>query len=205
MQATFSLALGPFSWAQTDWRPVIQNPTPAAPALPAFFRKSRRLVLVDITGLLIPQPVLEPARSKLLRGLADGLEALLHVVEQLGPVLLVLEGQDAREVHFLQRLEDADHVELALAQRLLVLALRPREVLDVDVVHARTEGLNPLDRILPDAQDVARVDAGADLDRPLLDGLLDLVETAVGFVLGAVVVDRDQDAVFLGQRRQRFE
>src|SRR5882672_4802075 len=175
MQATFSLALGPFSWAQTDWRPVIQNPTPAAPALPAFFRKSRRLVLVDITGLLIPQPVLEPARSKLLRGLADGLEALLHVVE------------------------------LALAQRLLVLALRPREVLDVDVVHARTEGLNPLDRILPDAQDVARVDAGADLDRPLLDGLLDLVETAVGFVLGAVVVDRDQDAVFLGQRRQRFE
>ena len=51
--ATFSFAFGPFSCAHTDWRPVIQKPRPPAAAAPLFFRKSRRLDLLDISGLLL--------------------------------------------------------------------------------------------------------------------------------------------------------
>src|SRR5579864_4936862 len=52
---------------------------------------------------------------------------------------------------------------------------------------------------------MARIDAGTDLHGPLFDGLLDQLEMPIGLVFGTVVVDRDLDAVLLGEGRQGFE
>src|SRR6185436_9275311 len=195
MHATFSFAFGPFSWAHTDCRPVIQNPTPPAATVPPVFRKSRRLDLLDIE--------VSSYGLKFLARLAHDREALLHVGDRVLLVQLVLDREDARELDLLEGLQDADDVQLALAQD--VLRLRVGEVLQVDVVDARAQRLDPVDRVLAGPEHVAGVDARADLDGPLLDRLLDLLQAAVGLVVGSVVVDRDLDPVFLGERGEAFE
>src|SRR6185503_1419424 len=113
MHATFSFAFGPFSWAHTDWRPVIQNPRPPAAAAPPVFRKSRRLDLLDISGLLYRVP---SGISELLARLAHGREALLYIGDRVLFVQFILDREDARELDLLEGLQDAHDVQLALAQ-----------------------------------------------------------------------------------------
>ena len=132
-------------------------------------------------------------------------QAVLDVVEGVLRVLLVLDRQAVLVVVASQGLQEVHRPEVAAAEDREVLGVL--DVLEMDAVDPLAEDLDGMDRVLARPQEVAGVDAAADLGVMVLDRLLDGLDLREA-VARTVVVDADRPRrtprpAYRGGRRSR--
>src|SRR4051794_22768597 len=153
-----------------------------------------------------PSYEIPPPRANSGLDLVDGRPGRVQAFPDVGDwvflVLLVLQGQAVRVVELGQLLEEGGQLEVALAE--------DREspgvlhVLEVDPVYPLAEDVDGPDGVFLRPEQVAGVEADADLVAVPLDGGLDLVDLLPA-AAGPVRVDADGDPVFLGQLVEAVE
>lgn len=135
---------------------------------------------------------------RLGNGFLGDFDAFLHFCDGVFWVGFVFQGQRtvSGELDLAEGLEEADHVEVSLADDdVLGAGSLFNVVLDVSCKDAWSELHHGIDGVFAGADEVAAIDAGADVGVTLFDGLYNAGDLVVKGAW-AVVVNRDADVVF---------